>query len=90
MEERFPYPNLCPEFVVEVMSPSDRLTKSREKMREYIANGAKLGWLIDRENRAAYVYRPNETDPKPLDDPQTLSGDPELPGFAADLSRVFA
>ena len=89
-EDRRPYPHLCPDFVVEVMSPSDRLTAAKGKMVNYIANGARLGWLIDRKNRAVYIYRPDETDPKPLNDPQTLSGDPELPGFTADLARVFA
>jgi Uma2 family endonuclease len=88
--ERFPYPLLCPDFVVEVMSPSDRLNTAQEKMQEYRENGARLGWLIDRKNRSVYVYRPDTSEPETLLHPATVSGDPELPGFIADLTRVFA
>lgn len=89
-DKRFPYPHLCPDFVVEVMSPSDRLAKAQEKMQEYMENGARLGWLIDRKNRTVYIYRPDTPEPQVLTDPQTVSGDPELSGFVADLTRVFA
>ncbi len=88
--KRFPYPHLCPDFVVEVMSPWDRLAKAQEKMQEYMENGARLGWLIDRKNRTVYIYRPDTPEPEVLTDPQTASGDPEVPGFVADLTRVFA
>ena len=57
-------------------------------MREYIANGALLGWLIDAPNRRVYVYRPDAAVER-LDDPATLSGDPELPGFVLDLKLVW-
>ena len=83
-----PFSHIAPDFVVEIMSPSDRLGKAQEKMDEYLANGVKLGWLVDRANRKVYVYRPNvplET----LDDPVTVSGDPELPGLSVDMARVF-
>ena len=85
-EERF-LP-LCPDFVVELRSPDDRLTVLKAKMREYIANGATLGWLIDAPNRRVYVYRPNAAVER-LDAPATLSGDPELPGFVLDLKLVW-
>lgn len=88
-DRRHPYPYFCPDFVAEVMSPSDRIGVSKDKMAEYIEAGARLAWLVDRKNRAVYVYRPGETDPQPISDPRTLSGDPELPGFVADLYRVF-
>ncbi|MBC7805933.1 MAG: Uma2 family endonuclease [Akkermansiaceae bacterium] len=83
-----PFSHIAPDFVVEIMSPSDRLKKAQEKMDEYVANGVKLGWLIDRTNRTVYVYRPN-TPMDTLSDPATLSGDPELPGLTVNMTRVF-
>jgi Uma2 family endonuclease len=56
-DKRFPYPHLCPDFVAEVMSPSDRLNVAQAKMQEYMENGARLGWLIDRKNRTVTIYR---------------------------------
>src|SRR5579871_3012951 len=50
----------CPDFVVEVKSPSNRMSKLHAKMREYIENGAKLGWLIDPDSRVAFIYRPGQ------------------------------
>jgi Uma2 family endonuclease len=57
-------------------------------MQEYIDNGARLGWLIDPENRHIYIYRPNAPVER-LDDPTTVPGDPELPGFVLDAQSVF-
>src|SRR6185295_18246348 len=79
---------LCPDFVVELLSPSDSLKAIQEKMQEYIDNGARLGWLIDPENRKVYVYRPNSP-VEILDDPTTISDDPELPGFILDLNIIW-
>ncbi|MES2461293.1 MAG: Uma2 family endonuclease [Armatimonadota bacterium] len=87
-ELRRRFPHISPDFVVEVMSPSDRLKDARTKMDEYLANGVRLGWLIDRKNRTVYVYRPGEAITE-LVSPSTLSGSPELPGFVADLEQVF-
>jgi Uma2 family endonuclease len=60
----------------------------KEKMEEYIANGARLGWLIDPIERQVYVYRP-DAEVEVLDDPATLSGDPVLPGFSLDLKKIW-
>ena len=79
---------LCPDFVIEVRSPSDRLRAAQAKMREYIEQGAALGWLIDGPNRRVYIYRPN-AEVKRLDNPSTLSGAPELPGFVLDLKLTL-
>lgn len=86
-EEREKYLPLCPEFVIESLSPSDRLSVVREKMVEYIENGARLGWLIDPQQRRVYVYRPGEL-VRQLRDPRKVSGEPALPGFVLDLGEV--
>jgi Uma2 family endonuclease len=79
---------LCPYFAAEVMSPTDSLKATQEKMEEYIANGTRLGWLIVPDKKQVHVYRPGQA-PQVIDNPLTLSGDPELPGFVLDLSRVW-
>jgi Uma2 family endonuclease len=79
---------LCPDFVVEIRSPSDRLSMAQEKMQEYLDNGARLGWLIDPHGRVVYVYRPNQPVER-LENPATLSGDPVLPGFVLDLQKIW-
>jgi len=83
-----PFPHIAPDFVVEIMSPSDRLVKAQEKMGEYRDNGVRLGWLIDRANRTVYVYRPG-VPVETLSDPATMSGDPELPGLVVNMTRVL-
>ena len=57
-------------------------------MREYLSNGVILGWLIDRKNRQVYVYRPNQ-EVEILDTPETVKGDPELPGFGLTDGHIF-
>jgi Uma2 family endonuclease len=87
-EQQDKFAQICPDFALEVMSHSDRLNIAQEKMEEYIANGAKLGWLIHRKRRQVYVFRPG----KPmdtLDAPKSVSGDPELPGFTLSTERIF-
>ena len=79
---------LCPDFVAEVRSPSDRLKTLQDKMEEYIDNGAQLGWLIDPRQSRVYVYSPGEA-VKRLDNPTTLSGDPVLPGFVLRLREIW-
>ena len=78
----------CPDFVVELMSPSDRLSEVRDKMVEYMETGASLGWLIDPIKRQVYVYRPNE-ETVVLENPETVSADPLLPGFKLDLTQLW-
>jgi Uma2 family endonuclease len=79
---------LCPDFVVELRSPSDRLPPLRAKMVEYMENGASLGWLIDPFERRVYVYRPDQ-EVVILENPETVSGDPLLPGFTLDLTELW-
>ena len=70
---------LCPDFVLELRSPSDSLTRLQKKMEEYIQNGAQLGWLLDPETKQVHVYRPGKA-PQVLDNPTTLTGEPLLQG----------
>jgi len=85
MIERFWH--LCPDFVVEVRSHSDRSRALRETMREWIDNGAQLGWLIDPETRTAEIYRPN-CEPEILTGAQLLKGEGPVEGFVLDLRTV--
>jgi Uma2 family endonuclease len=79
---------LCPDFVTELRSPSDHLKTLQDKMQEYSDNGAQLGWLFDTPNRRVYVYRPGKA-VECLENPTMLLGDPELPGFALDLAKIW-
>jgi Uma2 family endonuclease len=87
-EQKQKFLPLCPDFVVEIRSPSDRLSTVQGKMQEYLDNGARLGWLFDPPNRVVYVYRPNHSVER-LENPTTISGDPVLPGFVLGLQRVW-
>ena len=87
-EKEKPVP-FAPDFAAEILSPTDSLSETQAKMEEYRANGVRLGWLIDRKARKVYIYRPGTTAPETLDDPATVSGDPELPDFSLDMSLIF-
>jgi Uma2 family endonuclease len=87
-EQQKKFAPICPDFVVELRSPSDNLEPLKTKMQEYIDNGALLGWLIDRKNRQVYIYRPGVA-VECLDNPATVSGDSVLPGFVLDLSKIW-
>ncbi len=80
---------LCPDFVVELLSPTDSLKQTQAKMQEYIDNGARLGWLIDAKTRRVEIYRPNR-DVELLENPTSLSGEDVLPGFVLDVSSIFS
>ncbi|MDB9535767.1 Uma2 family endonuclease [Dolichospermum planctonicum CS-1226] len=79
---------IAPDFVIELRSASDNLKLLQEKMQEYIANGVKLAWLIDRKQRKVFIYRPN-CGVEELNNPQTLTGEDILPGFVLDLSEIW-
>jgi Uma2 family endonuclease len=87
-KEQEQFPRLCPDFVVELRSQTDRLKTLQAKMEEYIANGAQLGWLIDPLERKVHVYRPS-LEPEVLDDPETVSGEPLLNGFVLDVRSLW-
>jgi Uma2 family endonuclease len=87
-EQREKYLPLCPDFVIELRSPSDRLSALQRKMRQYLANGARLGWLIDPFTKQVEIYRP-DTPVERLDHPPSVSADPVLPGFVFDLREIW-
>ena len=87
-QQKGTFANICPDFVVELRSGSDTLKSLQEKMREYIANGARLGWLIDPQNRRVEIYRPG-TSVEVLENPEELSGEEVLPGFVLNLRRIW-
>ena len=82
------FPPLCPNFVVELRSPTDRLENLRTKMEEYIANGAELGWLIDPLERQVHIFR-RGADPEVLENPQQVSGEPCLKEFVLDVQVLW-
>lgn len=87
-EQKGTFPNICPDFVVELRSKSDTLKSLQEKMQEYMENGARLGWLIDPQQRTVEVYRVG-LEVEILSNPSELSGEEVLPGFVLDLRRVW-
>jgi Uma2 family endonuclease len=88
-EERREFLRLCPEFVVEVMSPSDRLRATKQKMEQWIANGCQLGWLIDADRETVYVYRPSKP-VQMLQGIQELAGVGPVKGFVLPLRSIWA
>ena len=87
-DEREQFAPLCPDFVVELRSKTDRLSRLQAKMSEYIENGAQLGWLIDPAARRVYVYRPGH-EVETLDAPETITGDLVLPNFILQLREIW-
>ena len=87
-QQRKGFVPLCPDFVVELRSESDSLSKLQAKMHEYIDNGARLGWLIDPQNKRVEIYCPGK-EVEVLENPNELSGKEILPGFVLNLRRVW-
>jgi Uma2 family endonuclease len=87
-EQKEKFSPVCPDFVVELRSRTDSVAELREKMEEYVENGARLSWLIDPSERKVYVYRQG-VEVETLDDPETVSGDPVLAGFVLSLQEVW-
>ena len=79
---------LCPDFAIEILSPSDRIAKTQQKMQEYLDNGMLLGWLIDRQQQQVEIYRQGKK-VEILDAPNSLSGENVLSKFVLDLQPVW-
>lgn len=88
-EQRRQFPPLCPDFVVELVSESDSQKATEDKLTEYIANGCRLGWLINPKTQTVKVYRANGSIDVLTDFTKNLSGEEVLPGFALPLA-LFA
>lgn len=86
-QQREKFIPLCPDFVIEILSPSDSLKKTQDKMQEYIDNGCRLGLLINRKKQQVEIYRPDR-EVELLQAPQTLSVD-VLPGFTLNLRQIW-
>ena len=87
-EQKQKFLPLCPDFVIELRSPTDNLQAVLDKMQEYMDNGAQLGWLLDPLTRRVHVYLPQRP-PEILEAPSTVSADPLLPGFVLDLRKIW-
>jgi Uma2 family endonuclease len=79
---------LCPDFVVEVASPSDNISELRAKMQQYLSCGLRLGWLILPATKELEIYAPTH-DVQILRSPDTVTGEPALPGFRLGLALIW-
>ncbi|MDJ0799021.1 MAG: Uma2 family endonuclease [Calothrix sp. MO_167.B12] len=87
-EQKQTFPQVCPDFVIELRSKSDNLNELRAKMQEYIDNGLRLGWLIDPQNRRVEIYRSGQKT-EVIENPSELSGEDVLPGFKLKLQGIL-
>jgi Uma2 family endonuclease len=87
-EQKQKFLPLCPDFVIELRSPSDTVAQLRNKLQEYMENGARLGWLLDPPSRRAHIYRAGMK-AEIIEEPTELSGESVLPGFTLDLKEIW-
>ncbi|MEH2248007.1 Uma2 family endonuclease [Nostoc sp.] len=87
-EQKEKFPPICPDFVIELISPSDSLKVAQDKMREYLDNGVHLGFLINRKSRQVEIYRQGQK-VEVLNSPATLSGEDVLKGFVLNLGMIW-
>ncbi|MEN9871702.1 MAG: hypothetical protein RLZZ171_2694 [Cyanobacteriota bacterium] len=87
-EQKEKFIPLAPDFVLELMSPTDYLVNIQAKMKEYLENKVKLGWLINPQAKQVEIYRLGQQ-AELLDSPRLISGEDILPGFVLDLAGIF-
>ncbi len=87
-DQKKTFPPICPDFIVELRSPSDNLKDLRDKMQEYIDNGVLLAWLLDPMRKVVEIYRIGQS-PEVLQNPTQLSAENVLPGFVLDLQGIL-
>jgi Uma2 family endonuclease len=87
-EQKQKFPPIAPDFVLELMSPTDSLKDTQDKMEEYMNNQVKLGWLINRKTRRVEIYRQGQ-EKEVLECPTELSGEDILPGFVLNLKTLW-
>jgi Uma2 family endonuclease len=90
VEQRKGLARICPDFILELMLPTDTVPVAKTKMEKWMGYGARLGILINRKRRTVYLYRAGVAEPESLVNPASVSCDPVLPGFTLDMARVFA
>ncbi len=88
-KERQQFLRVCPEFIVEVLSPSDRLASAKRKMTEWLTNGVELGWLIDGDAHCVYVFRQGYEEVRALTGIDRIAGDGSLAGFVLELREIW-
>jgi Uma2 family endonuclease len=88
LAEREKFPPISPDFVIELRSATDSLATLQAKMKEYMDNEVRLGWLLDRQNQQVEIYR-TEQAAEILKQPDNLSGEDVLPGFILDLKEIL-
>jgi Uma2 family endonuclease len=79
---------LCPDFIIELRSPNERLSELKDKMEQWIANGVQVGWLIDPESKTASIYRSGEQ-PEILIHPSSVQGNGVIAGFELVMERIW-
>ncbi len=87
-EQKRGFAPIAPDFVIELMSPTDNLLDVQQKMEEYMSCGVKLGWLINPDERRVEIYRLAK-EKEVLNNPSNLSGEDILPNLIVDLSDIF-
>ncbi len=87
-EEKAVFGRLCPDFVIELKSPSDRLSSLKAKMDQWIADGAQLAWLIVPEKRTVHVYR-RDSSTEELSDMDFVAGEEPVEGFRLELADIW-
>ncbi|MDJ0635933.1 MAG: Uma2 family endonuclease [Xenococcaceae cyanobacterium MO_188.B29] len=87
-EQKQKFLPLCPDFVIELRSPTDKLKTLQDKMQEYIENGTRLGWLINPQDKQVEIYR-QDREVEVLNSPNSLSGENVLPGFILNLELIW-
>ncbi|MCP2731483.1 Uma2 family endonuclease [Limnofasciculus baicalensis] len=87
-EQKEKFPPIAPDFVLELMSPTDSLKETQDKMKEYMDNQVRLGWLMNRKSRRVEIYRQGKP-VEVLSNPSQLSGEDVLPGFVLDLRMIW-
>ncbi len=88
IEQKESFAPLCPDFVIEVRSKTDSLKYLQDKMNEYLVNGCRLGWLIDRTEQKAYIYRPGKEVETIATFESVITGEEVLPHFVFELKWI--
>ena len=87
-DDRRGFARVCPDFVVELLSPTDRLTEAMQKMEHWLEAGAQLGWLVAPATESVYIFAPGQPVRPVVGFDQELSAGPLLPGFGLELRRL--